>query len=102
MLRSIEIEPSTYSAGELPKIPAGTCYITPGLFGNTPSFKVLDLIRAGRQAELDKAGMPKITAVADRETSLTINLPEVEAVFEKLPEVPPVPPAPPAPEPPSR
>lgn len=83
----------------LPKVPAGTYYVTPGLFGNTPSFKVLDLIRAGRQAELDKAGVPKITAVAGRETSLTINLPEAEAAFDKLPEVPP---EQPKPQPPSK
>lgn len=90
---------ANYGTGELPKVPAGTYYVTPGMFGNTPSYKVLDLIRAGRQAELDKAGVPKITAVTDRETSLTINLPEVEAVFEKLPEVPP---AQPDPQPPSK
>jgi len=71
-----------------PKVPAGTYYVTPGLFGNTPSFKVLDLIRAGRQAELDKAGVPKIVAVADKETALTISVPEAEAAFEALPTVP--------------
>ena len=73
----------------LPRVPVGTYYVTPGLFGNTPSFKVLDRIRAGRQAELDKAGVPKITAVADKETSLTINLPEAEAAFDKLPDLTP-------------
>lgn len=78
-----------FGTGELPKVSAGSYYVTPGGFGNTPSYKVLDLIRAGRQADLDKAGVPKITAVAGKETSLTINLPEAEAVFDKLPVVAP-------------
>ena len=68
--------------GELPKLPAGTYYVSPGLFGNSLSFKVLDAVRAG--IDLDAAGIPKIVAVAGQEAELTVDVPIVDAAISGL------------------
>ena len=47
---------------ELPRIPAGTYYISPGNFGHPIQLKLLDKIRAGELADLDAHNVPKVTA----------------------------------------
>jgi hypothetical protein len=50
-------------------IPAGTYYIVPGSFGRVSCFALLESIRAGRQALLDAAGVPKVTVTAGQTVS---------------------------------
>lgn len=71
-----------YGTGELPSVPAGTFYVSPGKFGNSLSFRVLDAVRNG--VNLEAAGVPKIVAVAGQETALTVNVPQAEAAINSL------------------
>lgn len=69
---------------ELPDIPAGVYYIAPGsLIGpNWTAEMLIDLIRAGRLAELDAAGVPKIEAVVGQVTELQMDAVQAEnAIF---------------------
>jgi hypothetical protein len=71
---------------DMPHVPEGTYYATPGLFGNSLSYLVLDAVRAGRTDELDKAGVPKIVAVPGKVSELTINVPQADVAISALPE----------------
>lgn len=73
---------ANYATDELPKVPAGTYYVTSGLFGNSLSFKVLDAVRNG--VDLKATGVPRIEAIAGRETVLNVNVPRAEAAINAL------------------
>lgn len=73
---------ANFATGEVPKLPAGTYYVTPGFFGNSLSFKVLDAARAG--ADLTAAGIPKIVAVAGQEAALEVKVPEAASAISSL------------------
>jgi len=54
-------------------IPAGEYYVSPGTIGYPTSLNLIDCVKQGLQAELDAAGVPKITVVAGETTEVTID-----------------------------
>jgi hypothetical protein len=58
----------------LPKVPAGTYYIAPGMFGGKLQDRLLDAVRAGQHEVLDQHNVPKIVAVAGQSVSLTFDV----------------------------
>lgn len=59
---------------QLPKVPDGEYYVVPGdwvLSGYAS--RVLDFVLAGRQAELDTANVPRMTAVAGQQAEIVVN-----------------------------
>lgn len=79
------------ATGALPRVASGTYYITPGLFGNSASLRVLAAVREGRIADLDKAGVPKVTAAPQAEATVTVRVPDALVSINKLPELPALP-----------
>jgi len=54
-------------------LPAGTYYVTPGSYGDRSFFALYESVKAGRQPELDAAGVPKITIVAGETAEFTFD-----------------------------
>lgn len=54
-------------------VPAGTYYIAPGSLDNRPFLALLESIRANRHAQLDAAGIPKVTVAAGQTESLAFD-----------------------------
>ena len=66
---------------------AGRYYIVPGMeVTSDSSLKVLRLIRAGKHALLDAAGVPVIEPVTGQTTSSAIDLAAVQRIIDELPE----------------
>lgn len=59
-----------YVPARRPLLPPGAYYVAPGGFGTRASMAVYLSILNGRQAALDAAGVPRITAVSGQEASL--------------------------------
>jgi len=57
----------------LPNVPPGVYYIAPGHLGAAVSLGLLDAVRAGRQADLDAAGVPKFTAAEGQPVTLQVD-----------------------------
>lgn len=55
---------------ELPLVEAGEYYVVPGAFGSRGAMALYLSVLDGRQAQLDSAGVPTITAVANQQTVL--------------------------------
>jgi len=66
------------------QLPAGTYYVTPGSYGDRPFFALYESVKAGRQAQLDAAGVPKITIVAGQTADLTF---DAQAAHDAIIEV---------------
>lgn len=82
---------TTYPEGEdetaHPKVAPGRYYIVPGMSNTSDSsLKVLRLIRAGKHALLDAAGVPVIEPVSGQTTSGAIDLAAVQQIIDRLPE----------------
>lgn len=61
----------------------GTYYAVPGELTSTTSLALLDSVRAGRQGELDAAGVPKIVFVEGQTTSVSFDAAQaVNAVIQ--------------------
>ncbi|MBX3360623.1 MAG: hypothetical protein KF705_04160 [Phycisphaeraceae bacterium] len=70
-----------------PMVRPGRYYIAPGMEVTSDSaLKVLRLIRAGKHALLDAAGVPVIEPVAGQTTSGAIDLAAVQRIIDELPE----------------
>lgn len=69
---------------QLPYLPAAEYYVVPGSVGSDSGMALLRSVRAGRQAQLDAAGVPKITAVTGEEAALTL---DARAVFNAVIQV---------------
>ncbi len=57
---------------DVPRTTEGVYYLVPGPVTSPTAFALLDALRAGQQAQLDAAGVPKITAVAGQTTQLVL------------------------------
>ncbi|MBN8644102.1 MAG: hypothetical protein J0L61_02545 [Planctomycetes bacterium] len=68
----------------------GTYYIAPGDIGSTVADKLLTLVRANRQVELDASNVPKFTAVEGQTVDFTLDPAAAKAIIEAIPEQPPV------------
>lgn len=65
---------ATWRVDDLPpQIAAGTYYVVAGSVGTDAARALLRSIEDGRQALLDAAGVPKVTAVPGQTASITIN-----------------------------
>lgn len=56
-----------------PLLPAGDWYVAPGLFPARPGTALHRGLLAGRQAQFDAAGVPKLTVVAGQPATFTFN-----------------------------
>jgi len=65
-------------------VPEGTYYVTPGAYGDRAFFALYEAVKAGRQAQLDAAGVPKITIVAGQTAELTF---DAQAAHDAIIEV---------------
>lgn len=54
-------------------VPAGTYYIAPGSLETRPFLALLESIRTNRHAQLDAAGVPKVTVAAGQTKSLAFD-----------------------------
>jgi hypothetical protein len=66
----------------------GCYYVAPGMIGSTPSLKLLDLIRGGRLVDLNKASVPKFTAVEGETVEFSFDLAAALAAIESIPDQP--------------
>ena len=73
-----------YVLPPLPLLPPGEYYAVPGLISSQSGMALYLSIRAGRQAMLDAAGVPKFTAISGQEVSLTI---DARAAYEAVVQV---------------
>ena len=79
-------------------IPAGDYYVAPGLFAAGTAVRLLDRVRAGEQAVLDAAGVPKFTAVEGQTANFSF---DARAAYTAINGSPPIElPPPPSPAPP--
>ncbi len=70
-----------------PTVRPGRYYIVPGMsMTSDSSLKVLRLIRSGKLALLDAAGVPIIEPVTGQTTSSAIDLAAVQKIIDRLPE----------------
>ncbi len=54
----------------MPLVPPGTFYVSPGMIDMPLPLALFDAVRAGRQADLDAAGVPKFTAIEGQQVTL--------------------------------
>jgi len=54
----------------MPTLPPGTYYVCPGTLAMPLPLALFDAVRAGRQADLDAAGVPKFTAIEGQQVAL--------------------------------
>ena len=54
-------------------VPAGTYYVVPGGLGSQPASALFDLVRAGNQAQLDAAGITKVSVDAGQQVSVDMD-----------------------------
>lgn len=73
-----------YVPTRLPLLPPGEYYAVPGLITSQSGMALYLSIREGRQAQLDAAGVPKITAISGQEVSLTF---DARAAYEAVVQV---------------
>jgi hypothetical protein len=73
-----------YVPPPLPLLPPGEYYAVPGLISDQSGMALYLSIRAGRQAMLDAAGVPKFTAISGQEVSLTF---DARAAYEAVVQV---------------
>ena len=69
-----------------PTIAAGTYYLAPGVFGHPLALRVYDHVRAGNIALLEGVGVPKITVIADQQTTATFDAAATATLLLILPE----------------
>jgi hypothetical protein len=70
--------------GAATTVPAGEYYTSPGTLGHAAPLALVAAVRDGRQAALDAAGVPQITAVAGQTTSLTFDARAAAAAIESV------------------
>lgn len=58
---------------DVPRTTNGTYYVTPGPVNSATGQALLDAVRAGQLAQLDAAGVPKLTAVVGETTQFTLD-----------------------------
>ena len=92
--------PEVTAPGQPITLPIGTYYASPGGIGARTSERLVHRVRAGEQAALDAAGVPKFTAVAGQTVTFTFDARAAYTAINGSPpiELPP-PPAPPSPGP---
>ncbi|CAG0980558.1 hypothetical protein PHYC_01744 [Phycisphaerales bacterium] len=85
MVIDYNIEPTgsvtepTLTATRQPHLPAGTYYAAPGIPYMSPEVhRLLRLIQAGRQADIEAAGVTIVNAVAGQTVQVSINLPDLQ------------------------
>lgn len=66
------------------RLPAGTYYISAGSITRGAGRKLWDLVRAGRQAELDTREMPKFTVVAGQVNTISFPFTKAESAIMAL------------------
>ena len=72
------------------RLAPGLYYVAPGAASDYPADRLITLVRANRQVELDASNAPKFTAVEGQTVEFTFDLKAAMAILQAIAEQPPV------------